>query len=482
MLPRHLTLDHGLPKDAGFYTTSDLVIDAKLHALSYTSNPRNLEAPFYGLHNTILSELFDRHLITHPQYVLYTSKHEAHPIIKRLNNEALAKEAATSSEGSAGSDSDTTSSEPSSSSVPSEDGHSHSDEADESAGVVGPMGDVAEAAGSVAEDGGSIAEVAGSVVEDRESIDSAEDRISDDGSVADAESSIVEYGGGVVDTAGSVAGDSGRAVDAEGNTAEAGDYDADRMSIAYMHTVSVPEALSGVPDFAGIFSIVIDMEGGPTQVPPSRRNVIQLPQRSRGTAETDQNVDAQQPEPEAESETQARKRRAAQACSLYDGEYLLWERVIFLEEDKHNPGRGAHWSPGPNLDDPQINKLLQEAQKDLIDYLFILFYLVDKNAKTVVVRATAGVFWCWACINREDVPLYTMPTPNSDLRQSLTLSERAKADALIGKWSETFVVGRLNSDAELTKMRKKVFEVIGNDAPVALVRKRLVTRDQMENM
>ncbi|KAL1726497.1 hypothetical protein EV714DRAFT_276500 [Schizophyllum commune] len=477
MLPRHLTLDHGLPKDAGFYTSSDLVIDAKLHALSYTSNPRNLEAPFYGLHNTTLSELFDRHLITHPQYVLYTSKHEAHSIIKLLNDEALAKEAATSSEGSAGSDSDTTSSEPSSSSqhfatdpastpplsesVPSEDGHSHSDEADESAGVVGPMGDVAEAAGSVAEDGGSIAEVAGSVVEDRESIDSAENRISDDGSVADAESSIVEYGGGVVDTAGSVAGDSGRAVDAEGNTVEAGDYDADRMSIASMHTVSVPEALSGVPDFAGIFSIVIDMEGGPTQVPPSRRN---------------------QPEPEAESETQARKRRAAQACSLYDGEYLLWERVIFLEEDKHNPGRGAHWSPGPNLDDPQINKLLQEAQKDLIDYLFILFYLVDKNAKTVVVRATAGVFWCWACINREDVPLYTMPTPNSDLRQSLTLSERAKADALIGKWSETFVVGRLNSDAELTKMRKKVFEVIGNDAPVALVRKRLVTRDQMENM
>ncbi|KAL1669790.1 hypothetical protein GGF50DRAFT_85114 [Schizophyllum commune] len=56
------------------YRSSDAVKRARMEALSYRSNSRNLESPWYGLNNQLLTELSNGVLVTTPQFCLHEKR------------------------------------------------------------------------------------------------------------------------------------------------------------------------------------------------------------------------------------------------------------------------------------------------------------------------------------------------------------------------------------------------------------------------
>ncbi|KAI4517247.1 hypothetical protein GGG16DRAFT_116246 [Schizophyllum commune] len=387
------------------YATTAAVIQAKLQALSYDTNPRNLEGPFYGVHNQILTELAEGHLVTTPQYILDVSRETAFRTVCELIVEAFAKE----------------------------------DEEE-------------QAARGTADD--PTTQSAGRVHRRAPSIP---DRRAAEQSSGNDRADVVQS--------------LNRAAAGAGASGENTDIPDRRLSISSMHTEPLPNALTGVPDAAWTFSTAIALEGQPTTVPPEKRKIKPLPKerQARGTSHKAGAVaGATQSAPAPETAQEAAERRFAQAFNLYGGELLVWKSIFLLEEDKRNPTRGMHWGPTVNLNDPELELLLGRAKDNLHVYLFVLFHLVDKKLPSVVVRATAGVFWQWAHITRDQLPLYTMLSLNSDFKMALGIkSEAKKVNKLMEQWSEIYVVGTTRSDNALTEMRECVFVNISKYSPVA---------------
>ncbi|KAL1741604.1 hypothetical protein HDZ31DRAFT_66756 [Schizophyllum fasciatum] len=385
------SLDLNLPGHFPDYISDDLIHQAKLQALSYHTNPHNLESMYYGVQNETLTRLATGYLVTTPQYIMSKSREKAHEMLAALVEEADKKQKAR-------------------------DGNN-------------PRAEMARRFTRSATHASEVALL--------KLLGVGPDRVSD----IERDQLGYRFGCGEDD----------------------GDH-SDRISIASMRTITMSVPIIGIPDFVQSHNNIIHLSTPaseaqePTPPPGIRHDIEQAP--------------APLPDRSADS-----ARRHAQAYHLYDCEYLVRKNIDLVEEDKRGPRGSAHWISGPNPRDPEIPSLLLEAEQDLCSYLFNLFYLQDPHLKAVVARATAGVFWRWACFTRDEIPLHDMPTINSALRvASQYQEEKEKLVAYTRKWKAQpiHVVGGLESDGALTAMRDQIFQNIRDYSPIAFLDGQLV--------
>ncbi|KAL1671934.1 hypothetical protein EV122DRAFT_284455 [Schizophyllum commune] len=224
--------------------------------------------------------------------------------------------------------------------------------------------------------------------------------------------------------------------------------DWDKFSSASVATLPDNAPVTGIPDFVQVHSIVIDLRA----------------LRNQQVATAGPETPAQK---SAREEAEAKIRHFAAAHVLYNGKLLLRKAVFFMEEDKRGPSRQYYKPNHEKWLEAAYEIHLGVAQNNLLQYLFIYFYLIDVHATNIVCRAVSGAFWRWANFHRSDIPFHCFDGDQLALPTEPTDLEQAQLKAIDEKWIACTVreVGTPASDRELTRMRDRVLRNIEADSP-----------------
>lgn len=114
--------------------------------------------------------------------------------------------------------------------------------------------------------------------------------------------------------------------------------------------------------------------------------------------------------------------------------------------------------------DAEIERLIQKAMDDLAGYCFT--YLNLNRTRSVVALAASGPFWRWAVVKYKDVGSYSVTA------KLLPPADNHKFLSLFHKRSHFGILGTPESDAELTKMNRRIARVLNDhhtpDCPAGL--------------
>ncbi|TRM67566.1 hypothetical protein BD626DRAFT_533974 [Schizophyllum amplum] len=129
--------------------------------------------------------------------------------------------------------------------------------------------------------------------------------------------------------------------------------------------------------------------------------------------------------------------------------------LVLIEEDKRAPSRRE----GGRLRPEHADARLGEARQQLFQYVSAYFYVVP-TSPGVVARATAGPYWQWMFLEREDVPEFDPDTQDTKIDRE----SRRKLYTLLDGFLKApiFILGMPESDAALNEMRAKLHELVKN--------------------
>ncbi|RPD57266.1 hypothetical protein L227DRAFT_235180 [Lentinus tigrinus ALCF2SS1-6] len=104
--------------------------------------------------------------------------------------------------------------------------------------------------------------------------------------------------------------------------------------------------------------------------------------------------------------------------------------------------------------DRAIERLLQQAERDLLTYISA-YFMADEHASAVIGISTAGGYWRWAVVKRADVPEYELLLREFALRgqEMLDLKKFQKHFHALFNGHPWQYLGEPESDAEWTKLR-----------------------------
>ncbi|EPQ57799.1 hypothetical protein GLOTRDRAFT_126289 [Gloeophyllum trabeum ATCC 11539] len=235
------------------------------------------------------------------------------------------------------------------------------------------------------------------------------------------------------------------------------EIDWDSFSATSIETKAEDNRIEVIPDFVMARLIVAQLK--PTETEDNTQSHAGPPE-----VDSKREIATQQ---EADPDLEAKTPHLAGAHILYDGRLLMQRTIFLMEEDKRGPSRKNYHPSHRQELAHECDNYLRQAEKKLLLYMFIYFYLVDDHAVSMVCRSVSGAFWHWTEFHRSKIPLHSFPTTNAALSVASILSEKKKYQNFCAKWDDqpVFEVGTKESDAALTGMMKIVFTNIKKYSP-----------------